>query len=124
MKIKIIFKKMMVMIVAVTLITLGASVKAVEAAEVKKCGLHEEYYNAVINGRNVGYLHYVEREVYVQDEDGSYVNLSELTGETYWITCTVSFEDLCVAVRCKKCHYQVGTYWYTTKERHSYCEDE
>lgn len=119
-----VFKKLMAVVLAAIMLNVGITVEDAEAAEFTKCGQHPDYYDTVMSGIEVGYEHYVEKKYYVLDEDGAFVDLSELTGEHYYVRCTVTLKDLYVIVRCVKCHYQIGGYRYSTPEVHSYCDNK
>lgn len=118
MKMKKIFKKLTAAVLAVALSNAGITVEKAEAAT---CPPHGEYYDTVISGRDVGYIHKVKKVVYVLDKYGNLVDLSTLTGVDYYEECTVTFEELYVIVRCKKCNAQIGSYTYTTPKMHSIC---
>ncbi len=118
MNMKKFFMKLTAVALAVALSKAGITVERAEAAT---CPPHGSYYDTVMNGRDVGYIHPVKKDVYVIDEYGNMVELSDLTGIDYYVNCTVTFKELYVIVRCTKCHYQVGSYTYTTPEMHNVC---
>lgn len=120
---KKVFKKLTAVVLTAIMLSAGSTVEEAEAATTK-CGRHPDYYDTVMYGRDVGYEHYVEKKYYVLDEEGAFVDLSELTGEHYYVKCTVTLKDLYVIVRCVKCHYQIGSYSYSTPEVHSYCDNK
>lgn len=109
------------LMMAVVVFALTGTGTTLERAEAAMCPPHGEYYDTVLTGRNVGYMHRVKREIYALDEYGNMINLSELTGDYYYEECIVKFEEFDVIVRCKKCHSEIGSYRYATPEMHSFC---
>ena len=118
MKRKKIFKKLLVVALAVALLNIGVTAEKAGAAT---CPPHGDYYDRVVYGRSTGYQHSAKANYYVEDEYGNKVNLSDVTGKTYYVTCTVTFDELFVDVLCEKCSLKMSSYSYTTTEMHSYC---
>lgn len=115
---KKLFEKLTAVTLVVGLLSVGATVEKAEAAT---CSKHGSYYETVVAVRDKGYMHSVEKDVYVLDEEGWMINLSELTGQHYYINCTVAFQERNIHVRCERCYLKIYDYWYTTPERHSVC---
>ena len=103
--------KLIAMVSAVVLLSTGVTAEAAE--ETVACGKHGDYYDTLMAVKDVGYYHNVEIEVYVLDENGFFINLSDLTGETYYVKCTATLQERNILVRCGKCHWKMRDYWQT-----------
>lgn len=120
MKSKKIFKKLLAAAFALV-ITLSSTGAAVKEAEAAICPPHGEYYDTVRDGRTQGYQHKVQKRIYAYDTDGNLIDITEGLVKKYYEICSVSFDQLYVIVRCKKCNFQIGSYTYTTPKIHSIC---
>ncbi len=118
-KMKKFFKKLMVVVLAVAVSSMGARTEKAEAGT-GTCP-HEEIYRQEMSGSDIIYTHSVEVDVPVEDKYGVVHSLSELVGHKCYAQCTVSFKEISVAVKCKKCNRIISTYKYLTPEMHSYC---
>lgn len=96
----------------------SATINYVEASV---CPPHPAYENYEVSGQDISYVHRVETDYYVYDDNGNLISLSSITGETYYTYCTVHYQIIAVLVRCVVCKTTFNTYTYETPRIHSYC---
>lgn len=117
-KMKKFFKKLMVVVLAVAVSCVGVRT---EEAEAGTCPHLPEYLDRIVmHVRDTGYIHYVEEDFYVLDEDGAMINLSDLTGQDYYVKCIVKVQEETVLHRCRVCLYHESLFTYTSSVKHSY----
>ena len=118
---KKLFKKLLALVMA---LVLSNAVTTVERAEAASCPPHGEYYDEERGAIHNGYQHKVQVDYYVENEFHEDVPLTSITGVKYYEWCTVTFFDVYVSVRCKKCNIEMTHYYYRPDEgepRHSRC---
>ena len=128
MKIKKFLKSLMAAAVALVVVTnVGGAVVTAEAATLENGTVetgactHGSYKDENVGANFYHYDHQAVVNYYVEDEYGNKVNLSDVTGKTYYKTCTVTFYESFVNVRCTKCNKLIGTYSYLSPKMHSVC---
>ena len=113
------FKSLMAVTLAVVLSNVGGTVAKAEAGN---CPPHGKTYEQELSVRTYDKKHYVKKNYYVYDEFGNVIDLSTLTGKTYYEACIITFYEGYVSIRCTKCNTEMSRYYSIKQGEHSICD--